>query len=297
MGFKQNLRKLRDPMLGTFVLIYLIALIIQFFHDALMAISSLFVALVSFALILLALKLSEGKEVEAISIRRPVALGVFAGLFIIILWVVTLPAYGLIPEVSKNWMISHHAVRFSMMTAIPLLVLWFKGEPRNSMGLTLKNWKGNLKAGLIIGGVAWAGSFLFNPENQPILSGEISILVTLVAVPAAFLWSFFTAGFPEELFLRYCLQEHLSSFLKSRLSGLILSNLVFGWAHTPAVMTWFPGIPIYVALAYATTVQVPALLVYGVIWERTRNLIPVALTHTLADAGSWVMYVVQRLGL
>lgn len=93
------------------------------------------------------------------------------------------------------------------------------------------------------------------------------------------------------------LQEHLSFLLKSPMSALVTTSLVFGWAHVPSVMALSPGISIYVAFAYTTLIQGTAGLFYGLLWKRTKNLILLAINHALPDATSNLMLIIQWLRL
>lgn len=203
----------------------------------------------------------------------------------------------MISEISQDLELTRFSINFLIFAVIPLMVLKLKGESRQSYGLTLKNWKRCLGVSLVLGGLKGILFFYNNPANSPILVGEVEPLTVVAALPVSFLYLFFAAGFPEELFYRAFLQEHLSSLLKSPTDALVVASLIFGWVHIPSIIIWYPGTSVHVAFAYTTLVQAVAGLFCGVLWQRTRSLIPPAVTHTLADASSNLMNITQSMGL
>lgn len=279
-----------------FILIYLIALAIQLYDNVQNAVLLSFLSLICFALIYGAVRLTRGIKVEVVLVHKPLV-GVFACALMLVSWFFVDWGFRteFIPEI-VDWELSRFFAQILVFAVIPVVVLNLKGESRQSYGLTLKRWKRGVGISLILGGVLGFLAF-FHTANEPILVGQVASQTIFAALPVSFLYFFLRAGFPEELFFRGFLQEHLSFLLKSPLGALVVTSLIFGWAHIPSVIALTPGTSVPAAFAYTTLIQASAGLLFGVLWQRTKSLIPIALIHALPDATSNLMTIIQWLRL
>jgi hypothetical protein len=96
-------------------------------------------------------------------------------------------------------------------------------------------------------------------------------------LPLSILGILFFTAWPEEFLFRGLLQNLLSKSLKSSWAGLLVAAVIFGFAHI--LHGPFPNWR-YVALASI------AGIFYGLVWIRTRSLVPGVLMHALVDI-SW----------
>jgi membrane protease YdiL (CAAX protease family) len=84
------------------------------------------------------------------------------------------------------------------------------------------------------------------------------------------------AALPEEFFWRAFVQTSLSRALGSRAAGLFIASVLFGAVHLPGLLA---RRPLDQALTTAVFVHTLAGLLLGVLWMRTRSLIPGILVH------------------
>ncbi|MFW9846504.1 MAG: lysostaphin resistance A-like protein [Candidatus Thorarchaeota archaeon] len=120
-------------------------------------------------------------------------------------------------------------------------------------------------------------------------------------LPLAFVFgAFFTliaAALPEELVFRTVLQSHFAEH-RGRVMGILLASLVFGLFHfyvnTLLYQTFYASnltsSVLMSALVHAFIYQAQAGLIFGVAWERTRNLLLPVMLHTVHNALEMLPY-------
>ena len=271
-----------------FALLYLTAVLSLGFGDLSLLISSLLLL----ALTPLVLVLTRRYGARDFPLRRPLlGLAVFlpcAALF----WLgKALP----LPQIGGEWKATTLLLKTAFWVLAPLLYLGLAERGFVRFAFSPKNLRADLRVALVMAAVISIPTFFYNPATwKPVVSGEISLLNVLAAFPISCVYYFFLAALPEEFFYRAFLQEHCAQLLKSRLSGLLLAALVFGYLHIPSLMRWY-GVSFIEALIRATLVQTAFGLVFGIIWERTRSLVPLLILHTLIDAITNSVSVAYRL--
>lgn len=124
-----------------------------------------------------------------------------------------------------------------------------------------------------------------------------AIAATGVIWPTAFLWILASwiwmsveAGLCEEFLFRACLQSRLSAWLDSPLAAVLLVSVLFALSHWPGLYLrgsagtdgWSTD-PVQVA-AFTIATLSPLSIFFGVLWERTRSLLLIALLHGAVDA-------------
>lgn len=235
---------------------------------------------ITFLLIPLLLKLSNREETPAPLISRPwVGLAVWVPLLVIQLWTET---------TAPRWVVGGYEInsvlmKLLLLVVLPLLLFRVQGYSWHDLGFRLGYWQTDLKVALILGGVVLMAvlglSFLFLNISQLQRLGSIEMLPRVLW---AFIYFVFKSGLPEEFFFRTYLQEHLNAVLKSRWSGLALAALIFGLLH---MLHWkLKGAPFLTAFAYAALGQMSVGLLFCLLWERLRSLIPVVLLHGWLNA-------------
>jgi len=62
-------------------------------------------------------------------------------------------------------------------------------------------------------------------------------------------------------------------------------------------MQWYPGTTIAEAFCRAFFLQTFIGIMFGVLWERTRNLIPSVFVHSGVDGLNNLFYIIPKLGI
>jgi len=122
--------------------------------------------------------------------------------------------------------------------------------------------------------------YLFNTDLELLWEGEYESGVLLKAIPALFFLLLFKAGLALGFFFHSLLQSRLSIGLNSKFGGMIISVLIFGFAHLPLLIE--EGIPAHhkfaqnhdllMVLAYCIAIVAISHLFIAIIWRRSKNL-------------------------
>jgi membrane protease YdiL (CAAX protease family) len=98
------------------------------------------------------------------------------------------------------------------------------------------------------------------------------------------LYFFLAAGLPEEFLFRGVLQPRLEALLRSPVWGLYAAALVFGVSHLPINLSNAQPENWLSAFDSAFTFQLSVGFAMGYAFQRVRNVLPLAVIHTLIDA-------------
>ncbi|MEA2005196.1 MAG: CPBP family intramembrane glutamic endopeptidase [Acidobacteriota bacterium] len=166
------------------------------------------------------------------------------------------------------------------------------------MGLTSKDWKKNLWVGFIVFlALAIPNAFFVGNTGGEILSGKYSAAQVGIGLFSSFIYFFLMSGFSEEFLFRAFIQTRVSYLLKSSVSGVLITSLIFGLVHIQGIMQWYPGTTIAEAFCRAFFLQTFIGIMFGVLWERTRNLIPCVFVHSGVDGLNNLFSIITKLGL
>lgn len=170
----------------------------------------------------------------------------------------------------------------------PAVLLYLMGAQVGPLFTTGLRRKGFWPIFLVVGPlmmvvVALAGT---NPKIAQGLSLPPSTLIW--AVPAGFAFLTVSLGLSDEFLFRAVLQSRLSAAFDSPTAGVVIAGMMGALAHVPG--TYFrggPGTPgwstdLFHIVAYAICVNGPLNMLVGVIWARTRSLLPSVLIHGCA---------------
>lgn len=163
------------------------------------------------------------------------------------------------------------------LIAATILIQWNEGS-RRAYGLTLSNWRLDLKWTLLAGSFAlpfaliWGAWATHQSFSAPSPSFEFWLSVAFVQI--------FFVGAPEEIFFRGPVQGLMNRVFPNRYlifgvpcgAGLIVAAVLFGLAHALTEGSWERAI-----------VVVPALL-FGWLRERTGSVLAPALVHGVSNA-------------
>jgi membrane protease YdiL (CAAX protease family) len=216
------------------------------------------------------------------------------GLLILAVWTfVPLPTL----DFGDGWRLGLILRKSLLIVVLPFIFLKLRKYPLASMGLTTANWKKNLAVGLITFAAMAIPSAFYGGTAGLLLHGEITLAQAAIAFPIYFAHNLFLSGFSEEFFFRAFMQTRLSKMLKSQIGGLLIAALLFGFVHLDDIMHWYPGTTAVEAFCRAFFVQTSTGLVFGVLWQRTRSLIPGVFTHTALNSLNNFASIIPQLGL
>jgi membrane protease YdiL (CAAX protease family) len=188
-------------------------------------------------------------------------------------------------DMGDKWNLGEVLKKGLLFLILPYVFLRLRKYPLSSMGLSLSNWKQNLKvAGIVLACMAIPSVFFISNTAGLILGGQITLTQAVPALMIYFIHNVARSGLPEEFFYRVFVQTRFSQVLKSRLGGILVTSLLFGLTHIPNVMRWYPEMTLSEAFCSAFFIQGFIGLVYGVLWERTHNLIPGTIVHSGINA-------------
>ena len=188
-------------------------------------------------------------------------------------------------DLGDKWNLGEVLKKGLLFLILPYVFLRLRKHPPSSMGLSLSNWKQNLKvAGIVLACMAIPSVFFISDTADLILGGQITLTQAVPALMIYFIHNVARSGLPEEFFYRVFVQTRLAQVLKSRLGGILVTSLLFGLTHIPNVIKWYPKMTLSEAFCSAFFIQGFMGLVHGILWERTRNLIPGTIVHSGINA-------------
>jgi membrane protease YdiL (CAAX protease family) len=266
---------LKSPAVILFGATYVFAFILTLLSNPTQALIYLGMSLGILLLIWLILDITKKYPVTDFQVKRPwLELGF--GCVSLILFQITPYLY-----LGDNWALGEIIKKEILYFALPLVFLRLCGNPFSSLGFSLSGWKQNLKVtGIILACMIIPCIFMISDTGRLILGGRVSPLQALPAFILYFLHNVARSGLPEEFIFRVLIQTRLSHIIKSRLGGILLTSLLFGLVHISS----YPEMRLSEAFCTAFFLQSFMGLVFGVIWDRTRNLIPGVLVHSGVNA-------------
>lgn len=288
-----KIKDIKTPVVLLFIVIYISAVVMVLLRDLSNAIAFIGMSIGMLFLIWLIVGITEKVQVSYFEIKKPGWELIF-GLSILIVWdFVPLPklAFG------DRWSLGFILKKNLVFVALPFIFLKLQKNLLPSMGLTVIDWKKNLIIGLIVFFVMAIPSAFYSGTASLILSGKLSLAQLVFGFSLSFIYYFFMSGFSEEFLFRAFIQTRISVILKSRISGILITALLFGLLHIPNIMRWYPGTSVIEAFCRAFFVQTFIGLILGVLWERTRNLIPCVLLHSGIDGLNNLGHIILQFGL
>ncbi len=285
---------LKTPTVLVFIAIYIFALVLVFLNEPENALTYIGLSIGILFLCWWIVDLTKKITIQDIKIKRP-GFELIIGLLILIIW-----DYLPLPKIDfgDKWNIGMIIKKTIIFVGLPFLFLKFRKNSLASMGLKSKEWKKNLWVGFIIFlALAIPSAFFVGNTGSEILSGKYGAQQVGIGLFSSFIYYFLMSGFSEEFFFRAFIQTRISYLLKSSISGVLITSLIFGLGHIHGIMQWYPGITIVEAFCRAFFLQTFMGIMFGVLWERTRNLIPCVFVHSGVDGLNNLFSVITKLGL
>jgi membrane protease YdiL (CAAX protease family) len=284
--------ELKSPAVFLFGAVYVLAVILSMLSDPSQGLVYVGLSVGIGFLAWLILDLTKGMPVADIQVKAPWLELAFACLVYLVFELTTSLDFG------DQWSLGEVLKKGLLFLILPYAFLRWRKYPRSSMGLSLSNWKQNLKvAGIVLACMAIPSVLFISDTADLILGGQIALTQAIPALVVYFLHNVARSGLPEEFFYRVFVQTRLSQVLRSRLGGILITSLLFGLTHIPHVLKWSPGMTLSEAFCSAFFIQGFVGLLYGVLWERTRSLIPGTIVHSglnaLNNVGSAVALIFQ----
>ena len=131
---------------------------------------------------------------------------------------------------------------------------------------------------------------MVSPSLSQIGALHLSPIVSVLWVLGAWIWISIEAGLSEEFLFRACLQSRLTAWLKSPVTAIVASSLIFALVHWPGLYlrgtpdtNGFSTDPFQVA-AFTIATLSPISIFFGVLWERSKSLLLIVLLHGAVDA-------------
>jgi membrane protease YdiL (CAAX protease family) len=284
--------EVKSPAVFLFGAVYVLAVILSMLSDPSQGLVYVGLSVGIGFLAWLILDLTKGMPVAGIQVREPWLELAFACLVYLVFEFAPSLDFG------DKWSLGEVLRKGVLFLVLPYVFLRLRKYPPSSMGLSLSNWKQNLKvAGIVLACMAIPSILFISDTGDLILGGQIALTQAIPAVVIYFLHNVVRSGLPEEFFYRVFVQTRLSQVLKSRLGGILITSLLFGLTHVPHVLSWYPEMTLSEAFCSAFFIQGFVGLLYGVLWERTRSLIPGTIVHSglnaLNNAGPAVALIFQ----
>jgi membrane protease YdiL (CAAX protease family) len=149
--------------------------------------------------------------------------------------------------------------------------------------------RGSWTSLIVLSAMMFALLAVVSPSLKQI--NELSLgLAVIPWVIASWAWLSVEAGLCEEFFFRACLQSRLAAWLKSPVTAIVVTSVLFGLSHWPGLyLRGGPGVdgwstdPIQVA-AFTIATLSPLSISLGLLWARSRSLLLIVLVHGAIDA-------------
>ncbi len=282
--------ELKSPVVLLFVATYVFAVTLALLSDSSQALIYFGLSLGILLLVWLVLAITEKNQIEEVLVREPWLELAFGCLVYLI---ADLTPW---PDIGGKWGLGTILKKWFLLSILPCVFLKLRKHSFSFMGLSLFNWKQHIKiAGITLVCLAIPSIFFVSDTARLILGGKLDPAQAVIATLVYFVRDIAIAGFPEEFFFRAFIQTRLSQVLKSRLGGILGVSLLFGLIHIPEVQRSYQGITLTEAFCSAFFLQGFIGLIFGFLWDRTRNLIPGIIVHSGINTINNLGYAVSLL--
>ncbi|NLD49569.1 MAG: CPBP family intramembrane metalloprotease [Clostridiaceae bacterium] len=271
---QKNKRKHMNPFLFLMILAYSVSFIFAKESKAELAVL-LFMTLI---LVFVMGVIKKDKEPGNLSMNNSTELKVFLGYFVLyMIWSLFNIFYGLVQS---------DFINVFLLFIIPYIITKFFGHNFISSGLDFKefvvNFPKTLLLCVIISAFLIPVVFIKYLEQKSInfLTGGLSFIFVFVLV-------FIFNAIPEEFFFRGILQSRLERIIKSPVTTVLLSSVIFALYHVPyRLLLWtsptFHNMPATIFSVICQQFLLGAF--FGMWWLKTRNIFSTAFIHSFYNA-------------
>lgn len=182
------------------------------------------------------------------------------------------------------------AYKLAIHVAAPAAIILALGGAIRPLFDSGINRRGFWTALIVLCAFMFALLSIVSPALKHIGALGLSPIAAVGWVLAAWAWNSVEAGFCEEFFFRACLQSRLTAWLKSPVTAIVVTSLLFALSHWPGLYLrgnadvdgWSTD-PIQVA-AFTIATLSPLSIALGLLWGRSRSLLLIVLVHGAIDA-------------
>lgn len=275
---KEDVKSSAVLLFGT---VYVFVVVLALLSDPSKASVYIGLSLGILLLVWLIINITKKLQIEDIQVRKPGLELAFGCLVYLIFEFVSFPRL----EFGEKWFLSSIIKKELLLLVLPCVLLILRKNSLSSMGFLLLNWKHNFKiGGIILACMAIPSAFFVSDTASLILDGQLEASQAVPGFFVLFFHNIALSGLPEEFFYRAFVQTRLTQVLKSKLSGILVTSLLFGLIHIPDLMRLYPDMSLSEALCRAFFLQAFIAIIFGVLWERTHNLIPGIIVHSGINA-------------
>ncbi|MFQ6089617.1 MAG: type II CAAX prenyl endopeptidase Rce1 family protein [Candidatus Methanofastidiosia archaeon] len=126
---------------------------------------------------------------------------------------------------------------------------------------------------------------------------KLSLSQIALIFSVSFTYFFLMSGFSKEFLFRAFMQTRFSMILKSKIGGVLLGSLLYGLLHIPNIMQLYPLTTVAEAFCRVFFVRTFMGIIFGVLWERTRSLIPCIFEYSGVNDLNNLGWIISKLGL
>lgn len=219
---------------------------------------------------------------------------------IVLLWYIGYFVFGILTPKGEH-MILGDAQVFVFLFVLPIFLLLLLHMPFSSFvdfmkstGFSFVGFKKGFMMSLIAFPIPVIVLFADNSKRVVFLKLLSSPIKAIAAFFICFIMATLFAGLPEEFFFRGLLQSRLSKVFHSGWAGIFIASLLFGLYHFPSLYlnpVELSSGNVMMAFSSAVTEQAFAGLLFGYLFEKTRNLPSCIFLHGFIDA----FFMIQTL--
>lgn len=202
------------------------------------------------------------------------------------------------PGPAQEWIVLGYKLAIHLVLPIGLLIA-VGGTIGPIFARAAFGWRSALLL-IVMAGLMFALLAVVSPSLKQIAATGLSLPAALPWILGAWLWVSVEAGLCEEALFRTLLQSRIAAWSGSPVFAILAVSVVFALSHWPGLyLRGGPGTdgwstdPVQVA-AFTIATLTPLSILFGILWQRTRNLILIALIHGAVDA---LPYTAEFIGI
>jgi membrane protease YdiL (CAAX protease family) len=161
---------------------------------------------------------------------------------------------------------------------------------------TRKNFWHDVGLGFTVLLIMTVPAAFYGGTMQKILNGSLKLQWLPGLLGISFVHKLFYSGLHEEFFYRGFVQSRLGAAFNSEWQGLVAASLYFGLFHTMGNQLWGYNAGLMGGFTESMFVQTFHGLVFGMLWMRTKSIIPGVIVHSGLNAVTNLAAVAQSLG-
>ncbi len=287
---------LRNPALLAYAAVYAALLWSMHLREGFDTAEPLFVlAVIGIGFTLLAVWTTRRLEPRAVPVRHPIGeTGVLAAYLLVVVvfitWGIPLLRRSHAGPAGAVWLVL--VGKLVVFVGLPL-VLWraLWGYRTSELAGRPLGLRGHWRPVVWMSAVFLVFQLVFGRAVGDLRAADPGAAQLAVGIPLAFVWLLLEVGLVEEFFFRALLQTRIAALVRSEVTAVVLTALLFGLAHAPGLylrpeatgeaLGRSPSL--LGAIGYSVVLTSVTGFFLGTLWARTRNLAVVAVVHAFGD--------------